>query len=170
MKEKIYPHPFAPVIFPDTEGLILGTFPSIDSFGDGFYYGHKRNSFWKILSDIYSMPADDKESKIRLLRSAKLGLWDMVASCSRKNSLDSSLNNIKLNDIEALLSRHRNIKRLFFTGKKAQELFDREFGHLDIAGSYLPSPSPAYAAMSYKQKREAYEEAFRGMREQKETE
>jgi hypothetical protein len=41
---------------------------------------------------------------------------------------------------------------LAFTGKKAQALFEKHFGHLPIIRIYLPSPSPAYAAMSFEEK------------------
>ena len=45
-------HPFKPIVFKDTEILILGSFPSIKSFENNFYYAHPRNQFWKILHSV----------------------------------------------------------------------------------------------------------------------
>jgi len=151
-------HPFDSIVFPDTEILILGTFPSVDSFEKAFYYAHPRNQFWPILSKLTGYPVNNRDQKIWLLKEAKIGLWDMVAGCSRSNSLDSSLRGIEVNDIPGLLERHRGIRKVLFTGRKAQELFERHFGDLEISRDYLPSPSPAYAAMSFEEKMAEYAE------------
>lgn len=146
-------HPFEPIIFKDSTILILGTFPSFDSFKNNFYYGHKHNQFWKLLSDIYKEnPPQTIEEKIDFLKRHKIALWDMVKSCHRKTSLDSSLKSIEINDIEALLKEYPNIKRLYFTGRKSQALFEKNFSHLKIERFYLPSPSPAYRKLSYEEK------------------
>lgn len=146
-------HPFAPIIDKDSKILILGSFPSIQSFKNSFYYGHPQNQFWKILAKLFneSQPATIEEKK-SFLKRHNIALWDMVAHCQRKNSLDSSLKDIELNDIEGLLHSYPNIAALFFTGKKAQTLYERSFAHLDIPTFYLPSPSPAYRAMSLEEK------------------
>lgn len=155
-------HPFQPIIFKDTQILILGTFPSIKSFENSFYYSHPRNQFWKILSDITDYPVTIREQKIWLLKQMKWGLWDMVSSCSRDNSLDTSLKSIEVNNIEALLDEYPSIQKLAFTGKKAQELYNRYFPNLEIETIYLPSPSPAYASMSYEAKRDEYKRLLIG--------
>ena len=41
-------HTFAPVYDEHSEVLILGTFPSVKSRENHFYYGHPRNRFWKV--------------------------------------------------------------------------------------------------------------------------
>ncbi|WP_456457456.1 DNA-deoxyinosine glycosylase [Nitratifractor sp.] len=151
-------HPFDPIVFPDTEILILGTFPSIDSFDKAFYYAHPRNQFWPILSELTGYPINNRDQKIWLLKRSKLGLWDMVAGCRRENSLDSSLRGIAVNDIPALLREYPSIHKILFTGRKAQELFERHFGDLPIERDYLPSPSPAYAAMDFEEKTRVYAE------------
>jgi len=160
MSEKLV-HPFDPIVFPDTEVLILGTFPSIDSFEKAFYYAHPRNQFWPILSEITGYPVNNRDQKIWLLKQSKIGLWDMVAGCRRGNSLDSSLTGIEVNDIPGLLKSHPTIRKILFTGRKAQELFERNFGDLAIERDYLPSPSPAYAAMRFEEKVEEYRRVLR---------
>ena len=155
-------HPFSPIIFKDTEILILGSFPSIKSFEKSFYYSHPRNQFWRILSDITGYPVTIREQKIWLLKQMKWGLWDMVKSCSRDNSLDTSLKSIEVNDIPALLEKYPTIQKIAFTGKKAQELYHKSFPNLHIETIYLPSPSPAYAAMSFEEKRDEYKRLLIG--------
>ncbi len=151
-------HPFDPIIFNDTKVLILGSFPSIQSFEKSFYYAHPRNQFWKILSELTGYPANSKDQRIWLLKEARLGLWDMIRSCNRENSLDSSLEDEEVNDIAAFLEEHPSIDKVAFTGRKAQALFEMHFDYLEIERVYLPSPSAAYAKMSFDEKVAIYNE------------
>lgn len=149
-------HPFKPIIFLSTKTLILGSFPSFESISNNFYYGHPRNQFWKIMEQVTGYPINNKDQKIWLLKESKIGLWDMLKSCSRDNSLDSNIYNEEVNDISGLLDRYPNIDKILFTGRKSQELYMANFSHLDIETDYLPSPSPAYAKMSIENKIDVY--------------
>lgn len=40
-------HEFQPVFNRDSHVLILGTFPSVKSRQQQFYYGHPQNRFWE---------------------------------------------------------------------------------------------------------------------------
>ena len=151
-------HPFKPIIFKDTKVLILGSFPSIKSFENNFYYAHPRNQFWKILQAVTEYPVNNRDQKIWLLKECKFGLWDMIKSCQRDNSLDTSLESEEVNNLEMFLEEHPSIKKLAFTGKKAEALFKTHFAHLDIETVYLPSPSAAYAKMSMGDKVKIYKE------------
>ncbi len=152
-----YNHPFEPILFRDTKILILGTFPSLDSFKYDFYYAHKRNQFWKILSEIFDMPIDTNRQKISLLKKQNIGLWDIIKSCQRENSSDTNLKNCILHDIPLLLKEYPNIKTIAFTGLKAEKFYNKKYKNLPIKTIALPSPSPAFASMSYLQKKEIYE-------------
>ena len=152
MENEILEHPFKPIVFKDTEILILGSFPSIKSFEKNFYYAHPRNQFWKILEAVTTYPVNNRDQKLWLLKECKFGLWDMIKVCSRENSLDSSLEEEEVNDIGAFLKAHPSIKKLAFTGKKAEALFQTHFSHLEIETVYLPSPSSAYAKMNFEEK------------------
>ncbi len=151
-------HPFKPIVFKDTEILILGSFPSIKSFEKNFYYAHPRNQFWKILHAVTSYPVNNRDQKIWLLKECKFGLWDMIKSCQRDNSLDSSLEDEEVNDLTSFLEEHPSIKKLAFTGKKSEALFNIHFSHLEIETVYLPSPSAAYAKMKFEEKCTQYKE------------
>ncbi len=151
-------HPFRPIVFKDTEILILGSFPSIKSFENNFYYAHPSNQFWKILHFVTQYPVNNRDQKIWLLKECKFGLWDMIKTCSRENSLDSALEDEEVNDLVAFLEVYPSIKKLAFTGKKSEALFKIHFSHLEIETVYLPSPSAAYAKMHIEEKINSYKE------------
>jgi len=151
-------HPFKPLIFKSSKTLILGSFPSLKSFENSFYYSHPQNQFWKILSKISGYPANLRDQRVWLLKQCKLALWDIVASCKRENSADSNLEDITPNDIEALLNEYPNIEQIAFTSRLAQKIYKKYFSHLAVKTIYLPSPSPAYASMSLEQKIQKYKE------------
>ncbi len=155
-------HPFDPIVFPDSRVLILGTFPSLDSFKYRFYYAHPRNQFWRLLGTIYDMAYRSREERVEILRKNRLALWDVIKGCERTNSLDSNLKACTPNDIPALLEAYPDIERILFTGVKAQTLFERFFKEVSIETKRLPSPSPAYAAMTFEEKLKRYEEALLG--------
>jgi hypoxanthine-DNA glycosylase len=156
-------HTIKPVIFADSEVLILGSFPSIKSFEEGFYYAHPRNQFWPILSQIFGASIKTKEDKIALCKKHHLALFDSAASLNREanNSSDTNLKNIEVNDFEKLLREYPSIKTIIFTGKKAEKIFNKEYKDLDIKKVLLPSTSPAYASMKFDEKLEKYKEAFK---------
>lgn len=160
MSQEILEHPFNPIVFKDTKTLILGSFPSIQSFENNFYYGHPRNQFWKILQAVTGYPVNNRDQKIWLLKESQLGVWDMLKSCRRENSLDSSLEDEEVNDIAGLLEKYPHIRKVAFTGRKSEALFRTHFGHLEVETCYLPSPSPAYAAMTFEQKVAKYRETL----------
>jgi len=156
LNNDILEHPFKPIVYKDTETLILGSFPSIKSFEKEFYYAHPSNKFWKILEAVTHYPINNRDQKLWLLKEAKFGLWDMIKVCSRDNSLDTSLENEEVNDIASFVEEHPSIKKLAFTGKKAEALFKIHFSHLEIETVYLPSPSAAYASMPFENKVSLY--------------
>ncbi len=151
-------HPFQPLVFKDSKILILGSFPSIDSFENSFYYTHPRNQFWKLLSDVTAYSINNRDQKIWLLKVSKIALWDMVNKCTRDSSLDSSLEDIEVNNLAEFLEEHPSIEKIAFTGRLAERLFKIHFDYLEIETVYLPSPSSAYAKMSFKEKLKKYRE------------
>lgn len=157
----IFFHPLSPIVFEDSDTLILGSFPSIKSFEEEFYYAHPKNQFWRLLSEIYGAKAETKEKRIELLRGAKIAVWDVIASCERQNSSDANLKDAKPNDIEGLLAKHPNIKRILFTGRIAEKLYFKHFSRIGLPATLLPSPSPAYAAMNFEDKLLAWQRILR---------
>lgn len=54
--ERMISHPIPPVWDANSCILILGSFPSVKSRENGFFYGHPQNRFWRVLANIYRQP------------------------------------------------------------------------------------------------------------------
>ena len=139
-------HGFPPYYNRDSEILILGSFPSVLSRRDAFYYMHPQNRFWKLLEMIFNdhFEAKDIEIKKQLLRKYKIALYDVIESCDIQGSSDATIENVVPADIHMILN-HSNIKRIFLNGVMAKKLFNTyHFELLEIAKP-LPSTSSANA-------------------------
>lgn len=132
---------FEPVFDSNSEVLILGSFPSVKSRSNGFYYGNKQNRFWKLLSEIYGYDAETIEDKIRLCLKHHIALWDIVWSCRIKGSMDSDITDYTLVDLSQVLSKC-NISKILCNGAKAYQLTLSAYGG-NIPVVKLPSTSPA---------------------------
>lgn len=88
-------HPIKPVYDKNSKILILGSFPSVKSREEGFFYGHKQNRFWKVVSGIFEEEEPESiEEKKSLLTRNKIALWDVIQSCDIVGSSDSSISNV----------------------------------------------------------------------------
>ena len=47
-------HPFPPLYDKDSRILVLGSFPSVKSREQNFFYGHPQNRFWKTVAGVLS--------------------------------------------------------------------------------------------------------------------
>lgn len=137
-------HELEPFYNSDSEILILGSIPSVKSRELGFYYCHPQNKFWKILANIYKeTELKTIEEKKQFLVKHKIALFDVIASCDIKGSSDSSIKNIKVNDINKLI-KNSKINKIFTTGEKATNLYKKYcYPITKIESIYLPSTSPA---------------------------
>lgn len=151
-------HIFPPVWNENSRILILGSFPSVKSREEGFYYGHPRNRFWKVISAIVGEkePVTIYEKKEMLLRN-RIAIWDVIASCEIKGSSDSSIKNVIANDFTEILAGSF-INRIFANGKTAEKLYNRyAFPVTGVPITVLPSTSPANAAFSLEKLIECYD-------------
>lgn len=99
--------------------------------------------------------------KLRMLRGAGIALWDVVESCERAGALDADIRDPRPADVPGLLRRYPGIRRVFVTGRTGALLYERFFGDKDCPrADYLPSPSPAYAALSFERKAAVWEAAI----------
>jgi double-stranded uracil-DNA glycosylase len=156
-------HPFEPIIFTDSKILILGSFPSLKSFEEGFYYAHPRNQFWPILAEVFDEDISTDKKKIALCKKYHLALWDSAKSLRRGsgNSSDQNLKEIEVNDFKKLLDDYPSIETVLFTGKKSEAIFNQGYKDLPVKKALLPSPSPAYAAMRFEEKLEVYKKLLK---------
>lgn len=148
-----------PVFFnKNSEILILGSMPSVKSRELGFYYMHPKNRFWKVLSIVFNENIGNTiEDKKRFLTRHKIALWDVIESCDIKASSDSSIKNVVVNDINKVI-KNSNIKRVFITGKRAYELYNKYcLENTKIEAICLFSTSPANCAISIEKLVENYQ-------------
>lgn len=149
MKTDVISHPFDPVFDGNSKVLILGSFPSVKSRENEFYYGHERNRFWRVISALYSehLPETVEQKKSLLLRH-NIALWDTAASCTVHASSDSSIRNVAANDIKSLLDK-TNIASIYANGKTAAQLYNKlVLPSTAVEILALPSTSPANAAFT----------------------
>lgn len=150
-------HPIPPVFDKDSRVLILGSFPSVRSREEGFFYGHPQNRFWKVTSGIFceDTPFSISEKRSFLLRN-HIALWDVIASCEIDGSSDSSIRNVTVNDIE-IITKTADIKAIYLNGNKAYQLYKKYiFPVTGREGICLPSTSPANAAWSLERLKETW--------------
>ena len=141
-------HTIKPFFDKDSKVLILGSFPSVASRATGFYYGHKQNRFWKVMSALTNERTPETlEEKMHLLKKHNIALWDVIASCDIKGSQDSSIDNVTVNELSRVLAGC-NITRIFVNGRKAYELYNKYLCQRYGKAEYLPSTSAANAAFS----------------------
>ncbi|MGD2054246.1 MAG: DNA-deoxyinosine glycosylase [Gammaproteobacteria bacterium] len=152
---------FPPIADKNAIILVLGSMPSIKSLQAHQYYAHPRNSFWFIMSALFAdNRVTDYEEKKALLLNNRIALWDVLKSCQRRGSLDSSITNstIEVNDFNTFFAEHKSIKAVYFNGARAEQEYRRhvipalaqKFSTLEY--TRLPSTSPAMASLSREQK------------------
>ena len=154
-------HPFSPVVGPESRTLILGSFPSVRSREEGFFYGHPRNRFWPVLAAVYheKAPLTIPEKQSLILRHG-LALWDVIASCRIEGSSDASVRDAIPVDI-AQVTAVAAIERVICNGALAGKLYAQHLQPiLHLPARILPSTSPANAAWSLAMLTERWGEAL----------
>lgn len=140
-------HCFEPVYDEHSALLILGSFPSVKSREQGFYYGYPRNRFWRVLSRILQEPLPQTigEKKDMLLKH-RVAVYDVIESCDIIGSSDSSIRKAVPADIRTIVEESA-VQAVFTNGKTAGRLY-RRYHQPDIGLPMveLPSTSPANAA------------------------
>ena len=142
-------HPIAPLFSDRSEILILGSFPSVQSRKDAFFYAHPQNRFWKTVAGVFGQPVPQTVAeKKELILSNRLALWDVIASCEITGSSDNSISGAVPTDLSVILDR-APIRRIFLNGKTAERVYRRyQCPRTGIEAVCLPSTSPANASWS----------------------
>ena len=137
-------HELEPFFDKDSKILILGSIPSIKSRELGFYYMHPSNRFWQVLEKVFKEKIIDKKA---FLIKHHIALWDVIKECDIKSSSDSTIKNVKVNDINELLKKTK-INKIYTTGSKADNLYQKYiYPKTKIKNIALPSTSSANAKM-----------------------
>lgn len=142
-------HSFPSCYDSESRILILGSFPSVVSREEGFYYAHRSNRFWPIMESLFSVSLKSIDDKKAFLHSRHIALWDVVSECEIDSSSDASIKSVVPNDIGRILMESR-VERIFVNGSKAYELLKRYNSEkIWRAAVKLPSTSSANASFSF---------------------
>lgn len=142
-------HPIPPIYDENSCILILGSFPSVKSREEMFFYGHRQNRFWKVTAAVFECDVPQTvDEKRKFLLQNRIALWDVIASCNITGSSDSSIKNVVPNDVSVIFEKG-DIKKIFVNGKTALFYYDKYLKNvLGREAICLPSTSPANAAYS----------------------
>lgn len=153
-------HEIAPVFDENSRVLILGSFPSVKSREACFFYHHPQNRFWKVVAALTGEPVPGEiEEKKALLLKHHIAVWDVIESCDIVGSSDSSIKNVRPNDLRRILEA-APIEKIFANGGKAFELYGKYCEPMiGRPCEKLPSTSPANAAFSLEKLVAAWEAA-----------
>lgn len=140
-------HPIEPLYDADSKILILGSFPSVKSREQMFFYGHKQNRFWKVMAEVLQeeVPQTIPQKKALLYRH-HIAVWDVIYSCDIEGSADSSIKNVVPTDLKSIIEKTQ-ITRVFCNGKASGGYYAKyQEKETKIPAVTLPSTSPANAA------------------------
>ena len=156
-KRETLVHPIPPVYDKDSRALILGSFPSVKSREEGFFYGHPQNRYWKVLAAVFGekVPQTIEEKKAFLLQN-HIAVWDVIRSCEIVGSSDASIRNVAANDLREILEKAQ-IRQIYVNGKTAEKMYKKYImPTLQRECVCLPSTSPANAAWGLEKLVEAW--------------
>ncbi len=155
-------HTFGPLYSAESRILILGSMPSPASREVGFYYGHPRNRFWKVLAEVLEMPLPESiEEKKALVLSHGLALWDVIEECDIIGASDSSVKNVVPTEIPSLLAEAK-VERIICNGALSKKIYDKyQLEQTGMPALQMPSTSPANAAWSLERLVEEWGKALR---------
>ena len=150
-------HNIDPVYDSNSRILILGSFPSVKSREQQFFYGHKQNRFWRVMAQVLGCAVpEDTEQKRTMLLTHHVALWDVIKSCEITGSSDASIRDVKPNDLSYILSQ-ADIQAIYTNGSKAYELYQKYIFPVNGRKAHpLPSTSPANASYSLERLAEAW--------------
>ena len=143
---------FPPIYDKNSKILILGTFPSVKSRENKFYYGNPQNKFWSTLSKIFDeeLPISIQD-KINFLIKHNIALYDVIEQSNLQGSADENLkkSDNKLSNLTILLPPHTKINKILCNGKLSYNITLSTL-KTNIPIIYLPSTSPANPKFNFK--------------------
>ena len=131
-------HGFDPVFDARSRVLVLGSFPSVLSRKNAFYYCNPNNRFWRVMASVLGTPVPPNEddplesdghaaaleesiaAKKALLLDGRIALWDVIEECDIKGSSDASIKNVVPARVERIAETAR-IAAVVCNGNAAAE-------------------------------------------------
>ena len=148
---------FPPVVDARTRLLLLGSLPGEESLAQARYYAHPRNHFWALMGAVIGrdLVALDYQDRLAALLGAGVGLWDVVATATRRGSLDQAIRDVEANPLAELAATLPELRAAGFNGAKSAEIGRRALAGTGLELIALPSSSPAYT-LAFGRKLEAW--------------
>ena len=110
-----------PIARADTRLFVLGSLPGDASLAARQYYAHPTNQFWRLLGGAIGeeLAPLAYERRLERLANRRIGLWDVIASASRRGSLDQAIRVAEHNALQHLLSGYPDLRAIAFNGTTA---------------------------------------------------
>ena len=110
-----------PIAQADARLFVLGSLPGDASLAARQYYAHPTNQFWRLLGgaigeELQPLPY---EERLKRLAQRRIGLWDVIASASRRGSLDQAIREAAHNQVAHLLRDFPDLRAIAFNGSTA---------------------------------------------------
>ncbi|CDZ75184.1 MUG-like Uracil-DNA glycosylase enzyme family [Peptoniphilus sp. ING2-D1G] len=139
-------HPLKPLYDEDSKILILGSFPSVKSREDDFFYANPQNRFWKLLFVLLEeKTAMDTESKKTILTKHNIALYDVIYKCDIVGSMDSSIKNVEPTNLKPIKEKS-DLKMIFCNGNLSHRYYNKYHRNvLKMEAMKLPGTSSANA-------------------------
>jgi hypoxanthine-DNA glycosylase len=156
---------FRPIAGKDARVLILGSMPGAESLRQGQYYAHPQNQFWKIMEALFGIDRSAPyAARVKALKAHHVAVWDVLHSCVRSGSLDTSIEDEIANDFAAFFRAHPRLTHVFFNGAKAEASYGKHVPAVTsrvLRYARLPSTSPAHASLPASRKLAAWRAILR---------
>jgi double-stranded uracil-DNA glycosylase len=123
-----------PIARADARLFLLGSLPGDASLAARRYYAHPSNQFWRLLGRAIGeeLQSLSYEKRLERLTERRIGLWDVIASASRRGSLDQAIREVEHNRIQHLLHDFPELRAIAFNGATAA----------GIGRRLIPAPPP----------------------------
>ncbi len=140
--------------------LVLGSLPGEKSLTAASYYAHPQNRFWHLIGKVIGTELEPLgyEERLEALLTAKVGLWDTVASAHRIGSLDASIREAEHNPLAELARALPKLRAVGFNGKTAAKIGMPQLADTGLVLIALPSSSPAHATMRLTEKEKLWDQ------------
>jgi double-stranded uracil-DNA glycosylase len=137
----------APIARSDARLFLLGSLPGDASLAAQRDYAHPTNQFWRLLGgaigeDLHALGYDQR---LDLLADRRIGLWDVIASASRRGSLDQAIREAEHNQIEHLVHHFPNLRAIAFNGATATAAGRKLIGEAPPGVTLIDLPSSSAA-------------------------
>ena len=136
-----------PVARPGSRLFILGSLPGDASLAVQRYYAHPTNQFWRLVGHTIGEQLQplSYEQRLERLAAHRIGLWDVIASATRRGSLDQAIREAQHNRIEHLLHNFSDLRAIAFNGSTAAAAGRKLIGKPPAQVNLIDLPSSSAA-------------------------